>query len=179
MARCTAVTSGGRSVGAPCRAFSLSVPGEVGARLCAGPWGPGVSFSRSFCICGLLCDPLGCVGSVWFPHVPFPLPVQSHSLRCADGQGLQGPQVGVLTPACGPGMWTHSPERHRPFTSGWCSGQARSATPPPERSLRSLLTDEVLIIPLRTVCNDRAVSTLAASREGRGLPAPTKIPQQD
>lgn len=42
-----------------------------------------------------------------------------------------------------------------------------------------MLTDEVLIVPLRTVCNNRAFNTPAASREGQGLPAPTKIPQQD
>lgn len=72
-------------MGAPCHAFSLPVPGEAGEELWAGPWG---------LVCGLLCGPLGYVGSLWLPQVPFLLPVQSHSLRCADAQGLQGPWVG-------------------------------------------------------------------------------------
>lgn len=33
-----AVTSAGKSVGAPCHALSLPEPGEAGERLWAGPW---------------------------------------------------------------------------------------------------------------------------------------------
>lgn len=150
-----AATSGGKSVGAPCHAFSLLVPGEAGG-LWAEPWG---------LVCGLSCGLMRYVGSLWLPQVPFLLPVQSHSLRCADARGLQGPWVGALTPACGPGMWTHSPERH--FGMVLWAGLPPSPNPIPSwRSLRFLLTNGVLIIPLRTVCNHRAVST-PGSAKGR------------
>ena len=49
-----AVTSAGKSVGAPCHALSLPEPGEAGERLWAGPW-------------GLACGLLGYVGSLWLP----------------------------------------------------------------------------------------------------------------
>ena len=70
MARHAAVSSGGRSVGAPCHASACPCLGRR-EQDCAGPRGPGVSFSRSFCSCGLLCDHWGAWGLCGFPGCLF------------------------------------------------------------------------------------------------------------
>lgn len=141
----------------PCHA-SLPASGEAGEETLGRAMGTGVWAGQW---------PWG-YGVSWLPQVPF----RCLSRAIVSGalmRRLQGPWVGALTPACGPGMWTHSPERHSLFTrDGALLGRPTLAQPHPlVEEFALLLTDVVLIIPLRTVCNHRAVNPGSAKGRSR------------
>lgn len=94
--------------------FSLPVPGEAGEELWGRAMGTGV---------WVVVWPWGMWDPMASPRCLFCCLSRATVSGALMRRGSRGLGWGV-DPACGPGMWTHSPERHSLFTSGWCSGQA-------------------------------------------------------
>ena len=142
-------------------------------------------FSRPFCICELLWDPLGFVGPVWLLKVPFllvcPGASASGAPSCAGEWGSGDFDGGG---GAGLGLWSRhvdSPPRNAPSLPREVALRAGPLPRlPTGRCSRSLLTSRGFTFPLVTVCSLQGLGPAGRlGEEDRGLPVPVQVPRED